>query len=232
MCVVPVQISHSAVNSTGGTPRTSQNEPVSVVSDTTTTTPVASSSTESGMRPAGDPGSHSAPESLFPHVQTESEPATIPPPSGSPSTPPAGIERIELLPEVDQKLRRIADAIGLGPREVLGHLLKHASQQIRRGAASEPPADGTEAGRPAGTTMILRRIPVGPVDNRRLRAWQDNTGRSPSLLVEQRITTLYGRLSTGRLDDTTTENPLDAYQLFLEVLHTPVDSHASTNGSA
>ena len=184
------------------------------------------------MRPTGDPGSDSAPESLFPQVQTESEPATIAPPSGSPSTPPAGTERVELLPEVDQKLRRIADAIGLGPREVLGHLLKHASQQIRRGAASGTAVMEMEDDHRAGTTMILRRIPVGPVDNRRLRAWQADTGRSPSLLVEQRITTLYSRLSAGRLDDTTTANPLDAYQLFLEVLHKHADPPVSSNGEA
>ena len=199
------------------------------MSDTTTTPPVASSSTESGTGPT--PASDSAPESLFPQIRTDAEPTTIAPPSGSPCTPPAGTERIELLPEVDRQLRRIADAIGLGTREVLGHLIKHASQQIRQGTVPETVAEGTASARP-GSTMILRRIPVGPVDNRRLRGWSADTGRSPSVLVEQRIQQLHDQLSAGRLDDTTTEDPLDAYQLFLEVLHEPAASHASTNGTA
>jgi hypothetical protein len=184
------------------------------------------------MHPAPDPGSDSAPESLFPQIETDGEPTTIAPPSGSPGTPPAGTERIELLPEADRKLRRIADAIGLRSREVLGHLLKHASQQIRQDTVPETAVDRAESGCRAGATMILRRIPVGPVDNQRLREWQADTGGYPSVLIERRITKLYDQLSTGRLDDTTTENPLDAYQLFLEVLHEHSETPASPNGTA
>ncbi|PSQ95366.1 MAG: hypothetical protein BRD55_10930 [Bacteroidetes bacterium SW_9_63_38] len=184
------------------------------------------------MCPAPDHGSNSAPESLFPQPQTDADPATIAPPSGSPSTPPASIERIELLPEVDRQLRRIAEAIGLGPPEVPGHLIKHASQQIRRGTVSEAVQNGTEPGCQAGITMILRRIPVGPVDSRRLRKWKDDTARSPSALIAHRITELHGQLSAARLDNTTTEDPLDAYQLFLEVLHELAESPGSTTGSA
>lgn len=85
--------------------------------------------------------------------------------SGSPTTDPAGRERGELTTTADRCLRRVADAIGLPPREGLGHIIKDASQSIRDGDVP----DTAEIGAPASSadTVVLRRIPVGPVDRRR-----------------------------------------------------------------
>jgi len=155
-------------------------------------------------------------ESLFPHVQVDDD-VRVTPPSGSPTTDPAGRERIELTTTADRHLRRIAHAIGLPPREVLGHLIKSASQRIREGEVSV--SGDIKQSASSADTVVLRRIPVGPVDMRRLRRWARRTGQPPTVLVSQRILHLREQLSADRLEETSTETPLDAYQLLLDVLH-------------
>jgi len=161
-------------------------------------------------------GASPEPESLFPSVQVDDD-LRVTPPSGSPTTDPAGRERIELTKTADRHLRRIADAIGLPPREVLGHLMKCVSRSIRDGKV--PDATEVEQPLPSKDTVVLRHIPVGPVDMRRLRRWVRRTGQRPTVLVSQRILHLWEHLSAERLEETSTENPLDAYQLLLDVLH-------------
>lgn len=185
--------------------------------------------THSSLTPASAPNAPTADvdeassrsESLFPHLKVEGD-LRISPPSGSPTTEPAGRERIELTATADCHLRCIANAIGLPPREVLGHLIKDASQRIRDGTVS----DSVEGDAPDSIkdTVVLRRIPVGPVDMRRLRRWAERTGQRPTVLVSRRVLKLWEQLSDDRLEETSTQNPLEAYQLLLDVLHEYADA--------
>ena len=157
--------------------------------------------------------------SLFPDVEIPVE-FTITPLAEQRRTGPSVREPIELVPAVDCTLRSIATAIGITPRDVLGHLLAYVTQRVREHRAAGVSGDllpsPNESPAP-GQTVVLRGIRISKTGRALLRRWARTSGRSVSALVTERILQVDARLS-ARTDEAT-EHPLDAYQRLLDVLH-------------
>lgn len=157
-----------------------------------------------------------SPPSLFPDVRGTSK-APKGPLAACPSPRHLGRQRIELVPRVDQMLRDIANAIGLPPRGVLGHLLIDLSQRIR---LRRPLVDGApEAPDLLGgrdQTMVLRYIPITRTGKHHLRRWTEAHGTGVSVLITRRLRQVDDHLPAGRPTD---DDPVQSYQRLLDVLY-------------
>ena len=182
----------------------------------------SSASRSAGRAPSDSPHASTPSDSLFPDVELPVENPIVPLAQDD-TTNLSVREHIELVPEVDQTLRSIATAIGMTPRDVLGHLLAYVTQRVREHLAAEGGGDLLPPETPDRTleqTVVLRGIRIPEAGRNLLRRWTRTSGRSVSALVTERILQIDDRLSdVGDSEASSSEHPLDAYQRLLDVLH-------------
>jgi predicted transcriptional regulator len=120
--------------------------------------------------------------------------------------------RLELTPEVDRTLCRLASAVGLPPTVLLGRVLTDGvqSEELKAGVPTEGTAEAAPKRR---TTRILRQVRLQRATRRRLHEWTVATGQRPSRLATWKI------LQSQALDASSVDTPLGAYQRLIDILH-------------
>lgn len=120
--------------------------------------------------------------------------------------------RLELAPEVDQLLRRLASTVGLPATTLLGRLLMDGMPPMAR--ATEIPDEVKAIASPERrTTRVLRQVTLQRAIQHRLHGWAVATGHSPSLFAAWKI------LQSQDLEHTSVDTPFGAYQRLLDILH-------------